>query len=371
MSETLGLILVRSGAISREALYRGLDLQRQTGRFLGSCLLALDLITPEVLRTALQQQLGIPAVDGAVVLAAASSIAGSIPVEVAAQYRIVPFALTAEEVSVAVYNPVAADILSDLERFVGKKLALHFCDEAVVERAIAKLYPGLTRTMTRLPVSSPVAQPVLGEPVVPDRRQPSQIIGALEEISNRDFASALGLEETVEPVLLVTRRRQSRVVAEVPDRPLPLIDAAEKVFSVDQVVDIAAITVQFLRNYFDAAVVFDFFMDPPEALVHSGYGPGVGGIDLTRFPPIMAVTEHQQAVHGLAPSDQSWLEFFDTLGRARPGAIFVGSVHERSKARLLFFAASDRPEVYEDIHDLAIMMREVTTALSMLEGTLD
>ena len=56
--ETLGLILVRRGVITRPELYDALRLQRSTGQLLGTCLIELGYLEDERLLEFLAEQLG-------------------------------------------------------------------------------------------------------------------------------------------------------------------------------------------------------------------------------------------------------------------------------------------------------------------------
>lgn len=61
--ETLGLILVRSGVLTRPQLYDALRLQRGSGRLLGTCLITLGYLDPPKLLSFLSDQLNAPICD--------------------------------------------------------------------------------------------------------------------------------------------------------------------------------------------------------------------------------------------------------------------------------------------------------------------
>ncbi|MBN2359308.1 MAG: hypothetical protein JXR83_07625 [Deltaproteobacteria bacterium] len=410
MSETLGLLLVRSGLLTREALYQALEVQRQTGRFLGSCLLALGLVTPDELRLALSQQFRIPIVNGRDVLAASPDLARDLPASVVERYRVAPFRRDGDAVAIALYDPRTADVASEISFFVGRPVAPHLCDEAVVERVIATLYPQLARPMMRLPGSAgPAAAPIestlpapaaeIGQPgaapptlivqpptetmqaneivhplntrVAPDRRRPGEIIRPLGEISNRDFARALGLEEVAReavPIPLTTRARPRTSVREISGaRLLTVVEAAEAVFTAHTVADVAEIGVRFLRGYFDRAVVFDVREVPATPLARSGFAGTAAAIDLEQFPQLAAALASSQSFHGAAPDDEEWQRLYGLLGSAVPQAVFVAGIRDRIAPRLLFYSDLAQSSPMADVHEIALLIREITTALSMIE----
>lgn len=393
MTETLGLLLVRQGLLTREALYQALEVQRQTGRFLGSCLLALGLVTPDELRQALSQQFGIPLVNGRDVLAASSELGGVLPATVVERYRVAPFRREGEAVAIALYDPHTADAASEMSFFVGRPIRPYLCDEAVVERVIATLYPALARPMMRLPgaggpalaakptllvqpptetmAAEEILAPASGPGNAPDRRRPAELIRPVTEISNRDFASALGLEEAaheVAPIPLTTRAKPRLVVREVSGAGLlTIVEAAEKVFEARDVAATGEVGVRFLRGYFDRAIAFDLRESPAVPLVRSGFAAPASRLPLDRFPQLASAIAGGQSFHGTAPTSEEWLRLYQQFGPTVPGNLFVASIRDREAPRLLFYADTARSNSDEDLHEIAVLIREISTALSMTE----
>jgi len=420
VTETLGLLLVRSGLLTREALYQALEVQRQTGRFLGSCLLALGLVTPDELREALSQQFGIPLVHGRDVLAAAKELGQVLPAAVVERYRVAPFRHEDKAIAIALYDPRTADVTSEISFFVGRPIRPYLCDEAVVERVIATIYPALARPMMRLPGSggaavaaagptlpAPAAPPPL-EPVAPtpaapvadarparptlivqpltetmtaqeiaisrgaagaapDRRRPAELIRPVNEISNRDFAQALGLEEAA-PIPLTTRAKPRVSLREISGAGLlTIVEAAEKVFAARNVADIGEIGVRFLRGYFDRTIAYDLREAPAIALVRSGFTGAAAGLPLDHFPQLAGAIAGGQSFHGVAPDSEEWQRFYQQFGPTPPASLFVAGIRDRIAPRLLFYADTTRSGPEADIHEVAVLIREISTALSMME----
>ncbi len=458
MSETLGLLLVRSGVIQRDALYKALDLQRQTGRFLGSCLLALGALSPEQLQEALAQQYGLPLADGREVLKAPRYLARLVPENVVKQHRIAPFAQEDNAIAIALYEPGARDALPEVAFYASKPVRGYLCDEAVVERVIGMLYPGLARPIMRLPQggqtgqrgaaagpdrakekpapvprSQPATEAMMGafgdvdptvvdpdqrrvdppptetmmEPITDppstsapaseaaaplveppstqpeplalhDRRRPSEILSSTQEIPNHDFAAALGLEDEssapatildVAPIPLVPKGATALEVREVEGRgPLSVIEVAEQVFETDSLAGVAEVGVAFLRGFFERAVAFDPTVEPALPLARSGFKTPARALELDKYQAIGQLLSAGQGTHGLAPSDPQWQALYDALGGPHPGVLLVAPVADGKRTRLLFYADGSQQEIYDDLHDIAVMMREIGTALSLFEG---
>lgn len=383
MTETLGLMLVRTGVVRREDLYRALEMQRQSGRFLGSCLLALGVLTPEQLQNALSTQFGLPLVDGRHVLQATSGLAALVPEELVQRQRVVPFAFDQGVLQIALYEPTAAEAVSEIAFFTGKKVQAYLSDEAVVERVIATLYPALARPMARLPAAGPVPLstpppvPAARSPVSPprerpasvtqvDRRRPDQILRPVQEISNRNFGGALGLDEgpAEEPILLQPKRASA--VAH-PVRPIQsVVEAAERVFEATRLAEVGQVVVAFLRSYFERAAAFELAPTQALTLAHFGFATPPPSLELGAYPVVAQAVAELQGVHGLVPEDPHWSRLLGQFGPPRPGVVLLAPVSDGQRARLLFYADSQTLEAYEDLHDVAVLMREVTTALGIL-----
>lgn len=370
MSETLGLLLVRAGVIRRQDLYQALEIQRETGRFIGSVLLALGSVTPEELRTALSKQLALPFAHGREVLNASENLRNIVPIEVIERYRVVPFAKGQDVISLALYDSEAADALSEIAFFMGCQVKGYLCDEAVVERTIARLYPAVGRPMAKLPQSIAKQSLSKEEPLAHDRRRPGELMRPVEEISNRDFARALGLEEIAqesEPIPLVQRAKARTVEVKIGARAISVVDAAERVFASNSVLDIAEVGVRFLRNHFGRAVAFDMHHAPAQSLALSGFSRPVTSLDLTKHNTLAEVIQSNQSFHGKSPRGKVWDVFFQEMGGPRPGSLLVAPVHNKYGPRLLFYADCEGQLSQENIHNVGVLVREITTALSLMD----
>jgi hypothetical protein len=67
----------------------------------------------------------------------------------------------------------------------------------------------------------------------------------------------------------------------------------------------------------------------------------------------------------VAPRDPRWAEFYSQLGPVLPGVLLLAPVGDGQRPRLLLYADSQAQDVYEDLHDVAVLIREVSTALGL------
>ena len=89
--ETLGLLLVRDGLITRPQLYDALRLQRQNNRLLGTCILSLGYIETARLLDILSRQLAIPALPPGSLANASPEAIARVPGDVATRLRVLPY----------------------------------------------------------------------------------------------------------------------------------------------------------------------------------------------------------------------------------------------------------------------------------------
>jgi hypothetical protein len=112
--ETLGLLLVRDGIITRPQLYDALRLQRQNNRLLGTCLLVLGYVQSEILLDFLSRQLAIPALPPGTLGRATPEAFRRVPRDVALRLRVVPYSWDGEMLGVAVADGRALNHLDEV-----------------------------------------------------------------------------------------------------------------------------------------------------------------------------------------------------------------------------------------------------------------
>ncbi|MBI3178503.1 MAG: hypothetical protein HYZ27_02505, partial [Deltaproteobacteria bacterium] len=136
--ETLGLLLVRDGIITRPQLYDALRLQRQNNRLLGTCLLTLGYVPADKLLEILARQLAIPALPPGTLSGASPEAVKRVPGEVAVRLRVVPYSYDHEMLGVAVADGRALNHLHEVafhaQAAVGAYVALESEIEAVLRQ---------------------------------------------------------------------------------------------------------------------------------------------------------------------------------------------------------------------------------------------
>jgi type IV pilus assembly protein PilB len=136
----LGMLLVRDGHITIEALEQGLAEKERTGKLLGQALVELGLISPDTLAQALAEQHGLDYLDLSVVEIEGEA-AVLLPENVARRYQALPVRFLDDTVVlVAVADPTNMLAQDDIRLALGLHTKIAVAESDLLERAISKTY---------------------------------------------------------------------------------------------------------------------------------------------------------------------------------------------------------------------------------------
>ncbi|MBC7793523.1 MAG: hypothetical protein H7Z43_07430, partial [Clostridia bacterium] len=225
--ETLGLILVREGLITRPQLYDALRLQRQNDRLLGTCLLSLGYIEPDRLLSILSQQLAVPALPRGLLIRASPEAVKRVPGDVAHRLRIVPYSWDGEMLGVAVADGRVLNHLHEVSLSAKAAIGAYVALETEIEETLGKLYP----------------QPKDATPAaLAGRARPPQL--------------------TIAPApQSVSKASATAVTTKPPGFPpidkVGFYDAVEKIYDAETIRSVGRAVGQALMNYFGRVIVFE------------------------------------------------------------------------------------------------------------------
>ncbi|MEZ4271333.1 MAG: hypothetical protein R3C68_07845 [Myxococcota bacterium] len=138
--DTLGLILIRAGVITRDQLYAALRLQRQNSRLLGTCLLSLGYIKAETLLEYLSEQLGIPALPPGLLVHASPEAVRRVPADIAQTLGIAPYSFDGQMLGVAIADSRVVQHLEEVARHAQCAVGAYVALEMEIEAVLAKFY---------------------------------------------------------------------------------------------------------------------------------------------------------------------------------------------------------------------------------------
>jgi hypothetical protein len=393
--ETLGLLLVRDGVITRPQLYDALRLQRQNNRLLGTCLLILGYAQPEILLDFLSRQLSIPALPPGTLGRAAPEAFRRLPRDVALRLRVVPYSWDGEILGVAMADGRALNHLHEVAFHSQSAVGAYVALEMEIEAVLRTIYPDLQSAF----VDACAAPTQLLGRQRPARAEPAR------EVPTRDFGRALGFEDGAgEPVMLAAPKStppNRRVIPAAPPRaPLrgpppparaPLsgprtdkvtvasstltlervgfYDAVEQIYRATTVDDVGRCVGRALLSYF-SRVVISLQDDRQLRIIGFGGVPAPPAhVALTGLPSTAAALEHRSIAYGLADTDGRSAELTSAFNLTPAPTSLIAPVAGVSTVRFLIYADNaEVAELYEDLHDVELLFKEAETALRILQG---
>ena len=150
---TLGRVLIKMGALSREQVHECLKIQAQRGGKvrIGQVFLELGLVDENQLRLALAAQRGMEymSIEG---IDIPPDVIEKVPAQMAKTYRVVPIEYNKEqnELTIVLDSPENFRATDDLSTLMGFKVAAKITDSDVLEKALTKYYETQDENITEL-----------------------------------------------------------------------------------------------------------------------------------------------------------------------------------------------------------------------------
>ena len=141
----LGEMLIREKLISPAQLEKALAEQKASNKRLGHCLIDLGYVTENDLLRVLGKQLDTPYVNLNDVIVDPEVIK-IIPEDICRRYKVLPYALKNNTVSVAMIDPLDFRIINDIKFLIHKEIKPMLASEKALIKSISKYY-GLTDEM--------------------------------------------------------------------------------------------------------------------------------------------------------------------------------------------------------------------------------
>ena len=141
----LGEMLIREKLISPAQLEKALAEQKASNKRLGHCLIDLGYVTENDLLRVLGKQLDTPFVNLNEIIVDPEVIK-IIPEDICRRYKVLPYALKNNTVSVAMIDPLDFRIINDIKFLIHKEIKPMLASEKALIKSISKYY-GLTDEM--------------------------------------------------------------------------------------------------------------------------------------------------------------------------------------------------------------------------------
>ncbi len=332
--ETLGLILVRRGVITRPELYDALRLQRSTGRLLGTCLIELGTLDGERLLAFLAEQLGAPICRRKDLERADPTAVARLSASSARALLAFPVGWDGTTLQLAIANGAILSRLSEVE--IETRCAVR--PLVALERdvlAVIEMCHGQTSTEPgHALLDTPGAR---GRPPTPSL--PPRVVRAA-------------------PPRAPITRRTGRPPTQAPLERIGLYEAIEQLYEARTSSEVARHVGRALLNYFARVLV----LRAGQVIGHAGVTP-----QYSELKPATARLFDQLAVpalhYGATREMRRAAALAADLRIGRPPHALIAT----TQGEMLYYADNDdAPEAYEDLHDLELLFKEASTALGLL-----
>jgi len=139
VNKQLGELLIERGVISRQQLEKALSLQKEKGGLVGELLVELGFLKEEDIAQALTAQYGFPYLPLANYEINTETI-DLVPARVAKQYMLVPIDKIANNLTLAMSNPLNVQAIEDVELLTGCNIQTFVSTSTDIKKAIEKYY---------------------------------------------------------------------------------------------------------------------------------------------------------------------------------------------------------------------------------------
>ncbi|MEM6731275.1 MAG: hypothetical protein AAF658_06945 [Myxococcota bacterium] len=363
--ETLGLILVRNGVLTRPQLYDALRLQRSNGRLLGTCLIELGYLEPGKLLVSLSEQLGIPACSREALMQADPSALIRLKGQTARGLLVIPFGWTGPRLRLAIANGAILPRTSELAMEARCQILPLVALETDIEDALARYYPtkrpspsGRAIAQSETERARPVAIPqtvapgaaTLTKRVVPSAPPPATKSGAPPAV-RQVVASALSLPDATRPP------------RDPPLERLGLYDAVEKVYEATALTGVGRCLGRALLNYFERVIVLRRLETSFEVIGYAGVMPQFSKIEGEHIAQLLDETATRIDYDGLDEIPAAAA----VAGALRIGRAPVALCASIGGALVLYADNDAREERYEELDDIAMLCKEGETAIGLMD----
>jgi hypothetical protein len=315
-------VLLHDGIITQAQLYQALHLQRQTNRLLGTCLVSLGYVIPEVLLATQSRLMDLPAMPPGVLLELDEEAVKRVPRELCLQLRVVPYLWDGQVLGVAIADERVMEHLPRIAEAVGASVGACLALESDIDAALMQLF-GRTH---------PEEPPRVIQGAPPRAPPPMQ---------------------TFVPTIL---ERTS------------FYDAIAHIYELPSIEAVGGCIGSALLNYFVRVLVYRREGQHVHLCSFAGAEWVQPTLSLAAIPHVLNTWENQRFVYGSTKGDPRGLEICTAAGiRPAPTALIAIPGEAKPPDLLVYADNGESMDLYEDTKDISLLLKESDTALSLLQ----
>jgi hypothetical protein len=190
--------------------------------------------------------------------------------------------------------------------------------------------------------------------------------------------SIIGETESVTQAVVLSQSKGNARHQDLPedgaDDPIPLelevrpfLESIEKLYEKQSVNDVGRAAGQGLGQFFSRVAVGRFSASGLHLLGYRGFSPAQVSMPLDSIPSISGAAGNRAFAYGTPADDRRIGEIICALGVEEAPVGLIAMVGGDSGAPLFFYGDNgEDPRIYDDLHDIELLLKEVETALGML-----
>jgi hypothetical protein len=140
MTLKLGELLLREKLITLDQLDDALSKHAMYGIKLGSSLVEMGYVEEDRLSQLLSEKLGVQRVGSKEIFSADKDAVNKLSKEQAARYRVIPFRLERNNLSIAMSDPTNIIAIQEIEFITGSSIKTYIATDILISKALSKLY---------------------------------------------------------------------------------------------------------------------------------------------------------------------------------------------------------------------------------------
>ena len=256
MTLKLGELLLKEKLITLDQLDAALRLHGMYGIKLGSSLVEMGYVEEDRLSQLLSEKLGVQRVGSKEVLSAEKEAVKKLTKEQAARYRVVPFRLERNYLSIAMSDPTNVVAIQEIEFITGCLIKTYIAPDIVISKALSKLYNYSSSQIRYQQVAPRVKKPHKHSPATVTFPMTSETGEAINVTVPAEFEGFGNLPDLPEEGEAVTKSTQNHPTYDNQERCT--IDQLSVVLAAaDTREDVANAVVRYLGREFSYCAIFD------------------------------------------------------------------------------------------------------------------
>jgi hypothetical protein len=152
---------------------------------------------------------------------------------------------------------------------------------------------------------------------------------------------------------------------------LGLYQAVEEIYAAPDAEEVGRLVGRALLDYFKRVLVLVVQDRQLEVVGYGGLKPGRAAVALEAVPEVVAGLSERRISYGLARNDPRIAELCDLFDLQEGATALLAPIRwaDGEEAEILVWSDNaDDPELYDDLHDVELLLKEAETALGMLAG---